>query len=296
MILKELFDRVTFDQLLPYLLPRIEGHEDNIHHFREAYDLISLYRPIQGFATTVWITDDGEVDNAFHIGVRFLDGDTWPHSLAKEVIFEEGVSFNEAEVLAACLWEMTFFGYSEEEITGEGDEIGFSYAPKWRLNAQYESLSKRMDKHGYRWKQKMNRSKRKRNFRQSERLDLLECLAKRETLILRMKEAFPDERLGFLLSIDRGMEYHYRSTLADGNERLPYILKSMTVYQQMDKSPYEEAYVWAYVPSNFPWPESDWLHFQEEIRQWLGMPVHFGIVFKEMSCDEIGVCLLMFKR
>ena len=47
MILKELFDRVTFDQLLPYLLPRIEGHEDNIHHFRVAYDLISLYEPIQ---------------------------------------------------------------------------------------------------------------------------------------------------------------------------------------------------------------------------------------------------------
>ena len=71
---------------------RIEGHEDNTHHFREAYDLISLYEPIRGSATTVWITDDGEVDNAFHIGVRFLDGDSWPHALAKEVIFEEGAS------------------------------------------------------------------------------------------------------------------------------------------------------------------------------------------------------------
>lgn len=294
MILKDLFDKITFDEIYPYLLPLIPGREDNAHNFREAYDLIRLYEPKKGLVDKLYVEDLGsECTNRRYI-IRYVDGAPWPNELAKTVVYEKDGEFNEAQVLATCLWEMTFYGFSEEEITNEGDELGLFWEPEVSLLEAAE----RMDHKWYEnWSVRMNRSKRKRLYRQKRSARRLHKRAMREQLLRRMGLAFPREEIIHLMDMEKGHEYLYRSAIADGDERLPYILKSIKDYQRIgDLDTYEAAYFWLHVPTNFPFPEEPWLAFQRELTDYLGMSIRFGIVQKEASTDEVGGFLLLFKQ
>ena len=129
MTLYDLFHKVSFDEVVPYLLPLLGDHTSVLHNFRESFDLIRLYEPVKGFAEEVFLRHvDPEVRKGEML-VRFVDGDTWPHALAKEVVFEDDEKIADADIVANSLYEMTFYGFSEEEHTGEGDELGLFWKP-----------------------------------------------------------------------------------------------------------------------------------------------------------------------
>lgn len=294
MTLKELFDKYSFDDLYPFLLGFIRGRENNAHNFREAYDLIKLYEPVKNFADKIYIRDRGAEYGAFRYIIRFVEADPWPFALYREIVYEEEGEHNEVHLLAACLYEMTFYGFCEEEITGQGDELGLFWQPKSPLLKAAEIMDRKCNDN---WSMRMNRAKRKRIYRQEKSAERLHRLAARDQLMMRMGLAFPKEEIAHIRDMHKGYECFYRSTIADGDERLPYIMKSIKDYQVLTNlKEYEAAYFWLHVPTNFPWPEEPWLAFQRELTEYLGMPIRFGIVEKEASCDEVGGFLLLYKQ
>ena len=143
----------------------------------------------------------------------------------------------------------------------------------------------------------MNRAKRKRIYRQEKSAERLHRLAARDQLMMRMGLAFPKEEIAHIRDMHKGYECFYRSTIADGDERLPYIMKSIKDYQVLNNlKEYEAAYFWLHVPTNFPWPEEPWLAFQRELTEYLGMPIRLGLVATQASCDEVGGFLLLYKQ
>lgn len=115
MTLKELVMAVEFDALLPHLKKYGERFLDSISAFREAYDRLRRMEPAPGSQGTAYVRYHGYDVGGKWIGVDYLDDNAWDVELAKEIIVDEDVHLDWEEIAAHCLWEITFYGFSEEE-------------------------------------------------------------------------------------------------------------------------------------------------------------------------------------
>ena len=112
-----------------------------------------------------------------------------------------------------------------------------------------------------------------------------------------MSKAFPKSLLQFLvLEMQHGYVYEYHSRLATGDERLHYILQSITVYQKIDTLRYDGAFFWLTVPRNHPWSDQKWKEFQQDLRIRFQLPIQFGIMWNERRREEITGNMLLYKR
>lgn len=110
MKLKELFDKYTFDEILPYLKAIEPERGDSMYQFREALDLLKHMEPSKedcGDVKLAWYKD--EYDTKGYISVDDLEGVRWDAGLAKEVVVAEDLQLDEKEVAARCLWSITFW-------------------------------------------------------------------------------------------------------------------------------------------------------------------------------------------
>ena len=126
MKLKELFDKYTFDEILPYLKAIEPERGDSMYQFREALDLLKRMEPSEedcGEVRLEWSEDEDEADR--YIMVNYLAGDFWEYNLAKEVVMSEELQLNEADMAARCLWEITFYGFGQE--VDDDDRSIFAY-------------------------------------------------------------------------------------------------------------------------------------------------------------------------
>lgn len=64
--------------------------------------------------------DDANSDQEQSFGIEFQEWSEW---LDMELDANTLENFSEEEIIAHCLWEMTFFGYTQEEIQKTLDEI-----------------------------------------------------------------------------------------------------------------------------------------------------------------------------
>ena len=107
----ELLSRVTFDDLIPTLKQILKMDESIIEgqlpYYKCAFDELCLTKPI--------VSDK-------HIEVSYTDGfisvrgcqDYWNKVLGKLINLEEGLIIPDCELSAHILWEITYFGLSEE--------------------------------------------------------------------------------------------------------------------------------------------------------------------------------------
>ena len=296
MILKALFDSVTYEEIEPYLIQKCKQPYDQLNAYREAYDFIMAETPTPSFIDKAWVEYHPEEEAGFQIRVCFLDGALWCHELAKEVIFEEGVEFNLPEVLASCLWEMTFFNFSEDRWLEGGDELDLEKEEQCVFHERASKALDRLLSHGYYRKQRMNRSKRKRNWRQENRYDFFQCVAKRFELCCRMKPAFPTVNFIEVMRMQSILSKDFRSTVTVGRERLPYILGHVKQYLSSENKRMDAGLVWLVEPEQNPVEPADWEAFQAELRAFLGIPITFGVIRKPMVRREIAVGITTYRR
>ena len=187
MTVKELFLSVSFDELLPFLEKWESDHLDNIYAFREAYDILRNMKTNIDYHGEVIISCNKENDDQ-SIEIIRSDDDVWENELAKEVIFKDVNQTDIREIAMQCLWEMTFYGFSPTERNNTFDKMFNGHKPTLRyeiaLDRLEESIWKHQtprrlrhkDKYGRRlttwddsrkflFERRMNRSKRKRDFR-----------------------------------------------------------------------------------------------------------------------------------
>ena len=323
MTLKELIMQVSFDELLPTLKTLIHGNENSLYAFREAYDRLRLMKPDLDFEGAIHVGWCGGLFGEDKwIGVSGLSGDYWSKGLSKEIIEEEDIQLTSNELAAHCLWEITFYGFSEDEITNTFDRMLGRNKPKNKYEIALDKLEESIWKHQTprkyrcvyrgmlcyqgdildyhrRCRNKKNRPKRMREHRQERRKRYLKMMSARENLVQALSvqgSSFVRSDVDYLFEVKYGMEYNYTS-IVDGTEgRLLYILESMTKYQQLDLSRYDNAIVCIIVSSRYPLSDTEIADFKASVRTYLKYDdIRFGMIQTDEDRTEVQVMLLLNK-
>lgn len=157
MKLKELFDYIGFDSMVPFLAS-YNTERSQIGYYKMAFDeLLQIKARPNGSVVGIHMKHGLSGD---YISVTDLEGSNWERCLGATLDIDDAVTASDAEIAARCLWGLTFYGYTQTK-TGEIN----SY-PK---NIYSEKADAIWDKHFAKTahlKTKMNRIKRMRYCRQ----------------------------------------------------------------------------------------------------------------------------------
>lgn len=95
----------------------------------------------------------------------------------------------------------------------------------------------------------------------------------------------------FLFSIAYGIRYDYCSVVHRINERMDYILDSMTKYQQLDLSRYDHAIVFIRYSSCYPPDDTELETFRQAVHNRLGYKnILFGTAVENNECESKLCC------
>lgn len=321
MTLKELLTQVGFDELLPYLEKWEKKNLDNIYAFREAYDILRDMEPDKDYRGEVTVITTIREDGTKITQVNFLDDNVWEKELAKELVFPKGMLLSLEELAMRCLWEITFYGFSPTDLEDTFFKMFGRQKPMNRYEVALDNLEESIWKHQTPRKfrardedgarltiahfpfkfcnKPMNRTKKKRKYRQDKREEYLETMAKRETLIQMLTipdSSYKRSDVEFLFNIAYGIRYDYCSVVHGTNGRLDYILESMTKYQQLDLSRYDHAIVLIRYSSRYPLDDTELETFRQAVHNRLGYKnILFGTAVENNKCEQIKVMLLLNK-
>ena len=221
------------------------------------------------------------------IGVSGLSGDYWCKGLAKEIVVEEGIQLTSYELAAHCLWEITFYGFSEDEISNTFDRMLGRNKPQNKYEIALDKLEESI------WKHQMPRRLRSRGT-YGERLITLEFPLRWGNRINR--SSFTRQDVDYLLEVEQGRQCDYTAVVSGTEGRLQYILDSMTRYQQLDLSQYNNAIVCITASSRYPLSENEVEDFKSSVRALLKYDdIRFGLIQTEEDKPEVRVNLLLNK-
>ncbi|MBO5593241.1 MAG: hypothetical protein J5931_01415 [Prevotella sp.] len=320
MNLKELFEKHTFDEILPYLKAIDPEKEDSMYQFREAFDLLRHIEPSKedcGEVRIEWSDDEEEADR--FVTVNHLAGDTWDVALAKEVVLADDLYLCKEDMAAHCLWEITFWGFKDEP--DEEDEKSFSIPPESK-NKYDEALYKIQLSH---WKRttprryrsmnyplctnieyclkrgraSKNRSKRKRDYRVECRENYLKMHSQREEFIKKLVRcgAFEREDVEYLHQVESGYYNPYISRTWDVSKRISYILESINRYQNLDFSLYDDAIICLRASLKHPVSDAEKEKLLAELPASLkSLPIKVGVGIKESLTEEVELMLFLNKK
>lgn len=324
MTLKELLTQVGFDELLPDLEKHEPEHLDNLYAFREAYDILRNMEPANNFEGKIFVEWHGGEweDEEKWIGVSPMHDCTWEEDLAKEIVVADDIHLTDEEPAMHCLWEITYWGFSPDEreetwqrkfgpkVLNNKYEVALDKLEEsiWRHQTPRRLRSKGKDGRRYvTWtnardffNNRMNRSKRKREYRQDKREEYLRKMAARENLVRTLSaegSSFRRNDVEFLLNVQYGRQYDYRSVTQNSDSRLTYILESMTQYQLLDLKKYDSAVIFIRCPSHCPLDETELETFRKSVMQHLGYTnMLFGTQTENYEKEEVKVTLLLNKK
>lgn len=125
-------------------------------------------------------------------------------------------------------------------------------------------------------------------------------MERRESIIQELTvsgSSFMYKDLAYLLQVEYGTRYDYHSITNGQENRLAYIAESMTKYQQLDLSQYNNAVVCIRVSAQYPLTNEELEDFKRNVRSWLNYKdVQFGIITEDIDCKEATVTLLLNKK
>lgn len=160
--------------------------------------------------------------------------------------------------------------------------------------------SRRFRTRGKNSERRMNRSKKKRSYRQDKRKKELRRLAGRESAIQELTlpgSSWTRRDVDYLLHIAHGKRFDYESVVQGTDGRLDYILESMTRYQTLDLEPYDNAVVFVNYSKQHPINEHERNAFVKAVNDHLGYTdIRWGYMENESDNPEIQVMLLLNKK
>lgn len=109
--------------------------------------------------------------------------------------------------------------------------------------------------------------------------------------------SFMYKDLAYLLQVEYGTRYDYHSITNGQGNRLAYIADSMTKYQQLDLSRYNNAVVCIRISAQYPLINEEPEDFKRNVCSWLNYEdIRFGIITEDIDCKEATVTLLLNKK
>ena len=267
MKLKELLQKVSFDEMVPHIIAFEPEHVTQIPYYKEAYDILmhTETAEIDKQITVEWVRDEDELcgeEPYIHIGN--CEGDRWTTNLGKEIVLGEGVEMSDAELAGRCMWSLTFYGYRPEDDYFDRDPHNhYQYEADKISNKQFENYAR--TKNGlslknntpyalswdewdvyYHRKRHRNRMKRMRDHRQDKRIEKLERMAKVEQAIqqiLSATDAIKRGQLEYLFDTKLIQEQDPHSRAYDRTRRMDYLWEMLTKYTAPDTKPFTRTIV-----------------------------------------------------
>jgi hypothetical protein len=182
MTLKELLNQVQFDDVLDAIIKYDPEMQNNLMGVKIAFDCLRLMTP--GKSDGKDISIDYRKD-AKQFTASFCDDNYWDIVVARNIRVRERARGISKEMIAAlCVWEASFYGFSEETIKDQFHEMLSYVTPGNHYEAELKEKEKRWHKQDCRatkeiWQEiKRNGPKRKRHHRQEIRLKQLRRKAK----------------------------------------------------------------------------------------------------------------------
>jgi hypothetical protein len=147
---KELLSKYEWDDVEPVLIKLYPDQEKNRAGYRQAFETLRTIQPVE---TKIRLAIEDVLDEftgEYHASVSGRDGTLmkdltppvpvdeeagnrevsygieltdWAEWLDMEIEPETLSRYAEVDVIAHCLWEMTFFGYSQEDIKKTVEEL-----------------------------------------------------------------------------------------------------------------------------------------------------------------------------
>ena len=258
MKLYDLLSRVTFDDLVPTLNTLIIK-ENQLPYFKMAFDELRMMAPI--------VSDDiidVQVDESY----IYVDGcqDRWSNVLGKNIRLEKELPLTDQVLAAHILWEITFFGFSEEEMKANigrdyGDEShtpdntyrrkiqniedrqwkNYSRGAQWEISEGQKFISHDIAMEVFKRREKRNRAKRMRDARQERQIQRLRKLAVREEGICKAVATgcISREQVEYIMNVQYGDEHTYSSRTNTSEDRAQYIIELIDKYSDIDFLKYD---------------------------------------------------------
>ena len=108
------------------------------------------------------------------------------------------------------------------------------------------------------------------------------------------ESSFTYKDLAYLLEVEYSTRYDYHSIAYEQENRLAYIITSMTKYQQLDLSLYNDAIVCICASFRYPLIDEEVEDFKYNVRSWLNYEdIQFGTITEDTDCKEVKVVLLL---
>ena len=276
MKLYELLSKVSFDGLVT-TLNTLVIKENQLPYFKMAFDELRMIAPT---------IDEDYIDVDSTDSYIIVEGcqDSWADVLGKNIRLEKELPLTDQVLAAHILWEITFFGVSEEEMKSN---IGRDYGdkPMWQDNTYRRKIQEIEDKQwknysrGTQWeisdglkfisydivmevfkrREKRNRAKRMRDARQERQIQRLKKLAVREEGICKAVATgcISREQVGYIMDIQYGDEHTYSSRRKTPEYRMQYIIELIDKYSNIDFSKYDSITAIATTSSGYPFYEEE---------------------------------------
>ena len=264
MTLSELLHSVSFDDLIP-TLKEVYGVETDIYAYREAFDELNLLRPIG--------RDDGNIkvyrdEDEHYIGVSGCN-DIWEKLLDLNIHVEEDIQLDDNALAAYILWELTFYGFSQEEQSSFIENLGRQdnkyskrasklYSRKISMYARGRLEKRQCFKDAMSWdisekiherERRRNRAKRMRDTRMERSIKRLDRMAKVEDCIQRLLSLCPDierHNLEYLFDTYSITESNFRQQAASEDYKPATLYESIFKYSTLPQSEYDSVVIVLY--------------------------------------------------
>jgi hypothetical protein len=241
----------TFKELLPALLPLCPGHENKMADFKLVFDELRLHKAITS-ATKIHINIHKDLDSPqepSYVNVSCIEPDIkgfcafcgypWDECLGMEISLDDDVHLSNAEIVANCIWEMTFYGFSEQEINSHfRREDRIENKEDLKINELEEKLyhppfyTKEKQEKYFLSEIPKNRSKKKRNYRLEKRIKQLERISRIKSAIKKLttRSDIRPEQVNYLFDTKRIHEISYHSCVKNRQDRAQYLVELLTEY------------------------------------------------------------------
>lgn len=269
--------------------------------------------------------DDSDKGN---INLSFDFEGSWEYNLSSELVLPKDKTISLAALAALCLWQLTYdkwSGYNEDssiyralnprkpsnqyEVALERLENSIYkrqtpklFLPKlkkdrlMRFTTLPAGASNKMFNKFFKGDDRMNRSKRKRTYRQEERKEFLKKMRNRQAVIDKFTmtgSSFTKGSCDYLLHVENGERIRFRSPLIE--HALDYIYTSMADYCVLPPvGKFKEAIAFVVFKKGQVANSLETDNLKKHIEELLQCSVIYGQA--EDDVHETEITLLMFKR
>ena len=276
MKLYELLSKVSFDGLVPTLNTLVIT-ENQLPYFKMAFDELRMMAPT---------IDEDYIDIDSTDSYIIVEGcqDSWADVLGKNIRLEKELPLTDQVLAAHVLWEITFFGFSEEEMKANigrdyGDEShtpdntyrrkihkiedkqwkNYSRGAKCEISEGQKFISYDIVMEVFKRRKKRNRAKRMRDARQERQMARLRKLAVREEGICKAVATgcISREQVEYIMNVQYGDEHTYSSRTNTSEDRTQYIIGLIDKYSDIDFSKYDSITAIATTSPGYPFSKEE---------------------------------------